>query len=48
MIDLRGKRRTTRFRAAVKEVTGADLPTAPRTSVAWGEIKLFGCRSING
>jgi sarcosine oxidase subunit gamma len=41
MIDLRGNASDDRFRAAVKEVTGADLPTTPRSSVAWGEIKLL-------
>jgi len=41
MIDLRGNASDEGFRAAVKQVTGADIPTEPRSSVAWGEIKLL-------
>jgi sarcosine oxidase subunit gamma len=41
MIDLRGHASDENFRAAVKQVTGADLPSTPRTSVAWGEVKLL-------
>lgn len=38
MIDLRGLAGDPQFMAAVKEVLSLDLPTAPRTSAAWGDI----------
>lgn len=41
MIDLRGDAGNEDFRACVKQVTGVDLPLAPRTSAAWGEIKIL-------
>ena len=41
MIDLRGNAGNEAFRAGVKQVTGVDLPLAPRTSAAWGEIKIL-------
>src|SRR5262245_28850439 len=37
MIDLRGDASDSKFASAVKEVLGLDLPTAPRTSMAWGD-----------
>lgn len=41
MIDLRGLASDAGFMAATKSVLGADLPTAPRTSVAVGEVTLL-------
>jgi sarcosine oxidase subunit gamma len=41
MIDLRGDAGNEAFRAGVKNVTGIDLPLNPRTSSAWGEIKIL-------
>lgn len=41
MIDLRGDAGNEAFRAGVKQVTGVDLPLTPRTSAAWGEIKIL-------
>lgn len=41
MIDLRGLASDRKFMAAAKEVLGVDLPKAPRTSVAWGDIKVL-------
>src|SRR5882724_182141 len=41
MIDLRGRATDEAFMAAAKNVLGAALPTAPRTSVSWGEVKLL-------
>jgi sarcosine oxidase subunit gamma len=41
MIDLRGLTSDRKFMAAVKKVLGADLPKAPRTSVAWGDVKAL-------
>jgi len=41
MIDLRGDANNEGFRAAVKQATGVDLPLTPRTSSAWGEIKIL-------
>ena len=37
MIDLRGNAGDGKFTSAVKDVLGLDLPTTPRTSVAWGD-----------
>ena len=41
MIDLRGDAGNEKFRAGVKQVTGVALPLTPRTSAAWGEIKIL-------
>jgi sarcosine oxidase subunit gamma len=41
MIDLRGLASDRKFMAAVKEVLNLDLPTAPRSSAAWGEIQAL-------
>ena len=41
MIDLRGLASDRKFMAAAKEVLGVDLPKQPRTSVAWGDIKVL-------
>lgn len=41
MIDLRGHASDAAFMAAVREVLGVDLPTTPRTSVSWGDIKML-------
>jgi sarcosine oxidase subunit gamma len=41
MIDLRGLASDGKFLAAAKDVLGLDLPTAPRTSAAWGEIQAL-------
>lgn len=41
MIDLRGDANNEAFRAGVKQVTGVELPLTPRTSSAWGEIKIL-------
>jgi len=41
MIDLRGDAGNEAFRTGVKQVTGVDLPVKPRTSAAWGEIKIL-------
>jgi sarcosine oxidase, subunit gamma len=41
MIDLRGLTSDRKFMTAVKDVLGAGLPKSPRTSVSWGDIKIF-------
>ncbi len=41
MIDLRGLGTDRKFLAAAKEVLGLDLPKAPRTSSAWGDLKAL-------
>ena len=41
MIDLRGLTTDPGFMAAVKGVLGVDLPVKPRTSVAWGDVKVL-------
>ena len=41
MIDLRGLTTDAAFMAAVKGVLGVDLPTRPRTSAAWGDVKVL-------
>ena len=41
MIDLRGLTSDSAFMGAVKGVLGVDLPTTPRTSVSWGDIKVL-------
>jgi sarcosine oxidase, subunit gamma len=41
MIDLRGLAGERKFMAAVKEVLGLDLPKAPRTGAAWGDIQAL-------
>ena len=41
MIDLRGDAKDESFRRAVSSVTGTELPLVPRSSNAWGEIKIL-------
>ena len=41
MIDLRGLTSDRKFLGAAKEVLGVALPKEPRTSVAWGDIKVL-------
>ena len=41
MIDLRGPPTDKKFMAAAKSVLGVDLPKQPRTSAAWGDIKVL-------
>lgn len=41
MIDLRGLTSDAAFMSAVKGVLGMDLPTRPRTSVSWGDVKVL-------
>lgn len=41
MIDLRGAPTDKKFMAAAKSVLGVDLPKQPRTSAAWGDIKVM-------
>ena len=41
MIDLRGLVSDAAFASATRDVLGVDLPTAPRTSVSWGDIKVL-------
>ncbi|MCB1378472.1 MAG: hypothetical protein KDK89_08930 [Alphaproteobacteria bacterium] len=41
MIDLRGLPGDNGFMAAARQVLGVDLPTRPRTSVSWGDIKVL-------
>jgi sarcosine oxidase, subunit gamma len=41
MIDLRGQASDGAFMAAVKEVLELDLPTAPRSSAAWGDVEAL-------
>ena len=41
MIDLRGEAASRPFMTAAREVLGADLPTKPRTSVSWGDVKVL-------
>lgn len=41
MIDLRGLPEDAAFMAGVKQVLNLDLPTAPRTSAAWGEVQAL-------
>ena len=41
MIDLRGLASDGKFLAAIKDVLGLDLPTAPRSSAAWGDIQAL-------
>ncbi|QIG49650.1 hypothetical protein G5V57_19175 [Nordella sp. HKS 07] len=41
MIDLRGLPDDPQFMAAVKQTLTLDLPTAPRTSTAWGDIQAL-------
>ena len=41
MIDLRGLTSDRKFMAAAKEVLGVALPREPRTSVAWGDIRVL-------
>lgn len=41
MIDLRGLASDPAFMTAAREVLGVDLPTVPRTSVSWGDIRVL-------
>jgi sarcosine oxidase subunit gamma len=41
MIDLRGLTTDSGFMSAARTVLGVDLPTTPRTSVSWGDIKVL-------
>ena len=41
MIDLRGHTSDAAFMSAVKDVLGVALPTAPRTSASWGDVKVL-------
>ena len=41
MIDLRGELTDKKFVTAAKDVLGAGLPTKPRTTVSWGDIKVL-------
>ncbi len=41
MIDLRGLASDAAFMAAVRDVLGVALPSTPRTSVSWGDIKVL-------
>ncbi|MFN4141523.1 sarcosine oxidase subunit gamma [Aestuariivirga sp.] len=41
MIDLRGLGSDTAFMAAAKDVLGFALPTAPRSSAAWGDVRVL-------
>lgn len=41
MIDLRGLASDGAFMAAAKSVLGVDLPVKPRTSTAWGDVKVL-------
>lgn len=41
MIDLRGLATDQAFMSAVRRVLGVALPTEPRTSASWGEVKVL-------
>jgi sarcosine oxidase subunit gamma len=41
MIDLRGLTSDRKFMAAAKEALGVELPKKPRTSAAWGDIRVL-------
>ena len=41
MIDLRGHTSDAAFMSAVKDVLGVGLPTEPRTSASWGDVKVL-------
>jgi sarcosine oxidase subunit gamma len=41
MIDLRGFTSDRKFMSAARSAFGVDLPKAPRTSVAWGDIRVL-------
>jgi sarcosine oxidase, subunit gamma len=41
MIDLRGLASDQAFTSAVRGVLGVALPTEPRTSVSWGDVKVL-------
>ncbi len=41
MIDLRGLTADAAFMSAAHDVLGFALPTAPRTSAAWGDVKVL-------
>ena len=41
MIDLRGNTSDAAFMSAANDVLGFALPTAPRTSASWGDVKVL-------
>jgi sarcosine oxidase, subunit gamma len=41
MIDLRGLASDAGFMEAVRSVLGVSLPTTPRTSAAWGDVRVL-------
>lgn len=41
MVDLRGLASDKKFMKSVKEVLGVELPKQPRTSSAWGDVKVL-------
>jgi sarcosine oxidase subunit gamma len=41
MIDLRGLTSDPAFMAAAKGALGVDLPTRPRTSASWGDVRVL-------
>jgi len=41
MIDLRGLTSDAAFMATAKSVLGVDLPVKPRSSAAWGDVKVL-------
>ncbi|NJM30816.1 MAG: hypothetical protein HC855_12600 [Rhizobiales bacterium] len=41
MIDLRGFASDRKFMAAAKTAFGVDLPKAPRSNAAWGDIRIL-------
>jgi sarcosine oxidase subunit gamma len=41
MIDLRGLTSDSAFMSAVRDVLGVALPTEPRTSASWGDVKVL-------
>ena len=48
MIDLRGLASDPAFMSAAHDVLGVALPTAPRTSASWGDVRCCGSRSTSG
>ncbi len=41
MIDLRGQTSDRKFMGIAKKILGMELPKVPRTSAAWGDIKIL-------
>jgi sarcosine oxidase subunit gamma len=41
MIDLRGLASDASFMAAAREALGVALPTTPRSSAAWGDVRVL-------